>query len=65
MKEIRTPTLVVGGNRDEPDIQETAKKLTGDIPDARLVSIADAGHLANMEAPAPFNEILLGFLGAT
>jgi pimeloyl-ACP methyl ester carboxylesterase len=31
-------------------------------PDGRIVTIANAGHLPNLERPDVFNEILLSFL---
>ena len=32
------------------------------IPDARLAIIPGAGHMANMENPAAFNDLVLPFL---
>jgi 3-oxoadipate enol-lactonase len=60
--EIRAPTLVVIGERDLPDLQVIADKLAKEIPGARKVVIANAGHMANMEAPAQFNRVVLEFL---
>jgi pimeloyl-ACP methyl ester carboxylesterase len=60
--EIRVPTLVVVGDRDVPEIQAIVKLLEKGIPHARKVMIAGAGHMVNMEKPAQFNEVVLGFL---
>ena len=36
--------------------------MTEGIAGAKKVVIPKVGHMANMEAPEPFNEIVLGFL---
>ena len=59
---IRVPTLIVLGGRDLPDFHGMADKLAKEIPSARKVLIPGAGHMANMEAPAEFNRIVLEFL---
>jgi 3-oxoadipate enol-lactonase len=59
--EIRTPTLMIVGDADDPHPQEMrgmAKLVAG----ARLVEIGRAGHLSNLEQPAAFNEALVDFL---
>jgi pimeloyl-ACP methyl ester carboxylesterase len=55
-------TLVVCGDRDLPDFQDIAATLVAGIPGATRVAIPGAGHMANMEAPAAFNDALLHFL---
>ena len=62
LAEISAPTLVVYGNKDVIDIRQTAGPLAAAIPGARLAVIPDAAHLPQMERPAIFNEIVLGFL---
>jgi pimeloyl-ACP methyl ester carboxylesterase len=42
---------------------ELAKALASLMPDARAEVIPDTGHLVFLEAPAKYNELLLGFLG--
>ena len=59
---IRAPTLVLVGDRDLPDFQRMAETLAREIPGARRATIAGAGHMANMEAPAAVNQSLSGFL---
>jgi pimeloyl-ACP methyl ester carboxylesterase len=48
---VRIPTLVVVGEEDAITPPESAERLAGAIPGARLVRIAGAGHLAPMERP--------------
>ena len=41
---------------------ELAQALAAKMPDARAEVIPDAGHLVFLDAPAKFNELMLGFL---
>jgi pimeloyl-ACP methyl ester carboxylesterase len=43
---------------------ELAKALAAKMPDGRAEVIPDTGHLVFLEAPAKYNELLLGFLAA-
>ena len=63
LSEVRAPTLVVVGDEDVEHIQAIARRLAADIPDARLVTIADAAHFPSLERPDAFDEALRGFLG--
>ncbi|MDP7578657.1 MAG: alpha/beta fold hydrolase [SAR202 cluster bacterium] len=62
LHEISCPTLVVVGQRDTPDFQAIAEILHMGIHNARKTILAGAGHMANMEEPEKFNEILMEFL---
>ena len=59
---IETPTLVVTGAHDMPDFIEGADQMAAALPNARYALIEDAGHLAPLETPDEFRELLLGFL---
>ena len=59
---VPAPTLVLVGELDLPDFQTIARHLAAGIPRATLRTIAGAGHMANMEAPAMVNELLLAHL---
>jgi pimeloyl-ACP methyl ester carboxylesterase len=59
---LELPVLVACGEHDMSDFHAAAQRLTADIAGARLVVIEGAGHLAPMERPKPFAELLLGFL---
>lgn len=61
---VSCPTLIILGELDLPDFKDIAQHLANEIPGAVLSTIADAGHMANMEAPAAVNELLLAHLRA-
>lgn len=62
LSEIKTPTLIVVGDRDVPDILKIADTLEANISDAKKIVVEGAGHVINMEAPKTFNRIVLSFL---
>jgi 3-oxoadipate enol-lactonase len=55
-------TLVIVGELDLPDFKSIAGQLAAEIPRATLHTVAGAGHMANMEAPAIVNALLLEHL---
>ena len=59
---IEAPTLVIYGDHDIITPPERSHELAKGIPRSELVSVADAGHLANQEKPADFNAAVLRFL---
>jgi len=59
---VTVPTLVVVGAEDGLTPPAEAEKLAAGIRGARLVRIAGAGHLANLESPAAFTEALAAFV---
>ena len=59
---ITAPTLVLYGTEDVVTGRAESEAIAARIPGARLVAIPDAGHLANQEAPGPFNAAVLEFL---
>jgi 3-oxoadipate enol-lactonase len=61
---LRCPTLVMVGELDLPDFTAVARRLAAEIPHATLHVISGVGHMANMEAPAAVNELLLAHLHA-
>jgi len=62
LSKVRTPTLVLVGERDLPEFQMIAAHVERGVPGARREVIAGAGHLASMEAPQRANEVLSGFI---
>ncbi len=62
---IGAPTLVIVGEREIPDCLAIADRLASEIPGARKAVLPDVGHMANMEAPEQFNDVLLRFLATT
>lgn len=59
---VQAPALVLVGDHDQPDIHETARRLAGELPQARTATIAGAAHLPSMERPAEFDRLVLAFL---
>ena len=62
LTEIKCPTLVVVGDSDAPEIGKIGARLAKDIQGAKLVTIANAAHLPNLEHPEEFNAIASEFL---
>ena len=62
LAEIEVPTLVVGGEEDAISTPQVVEAMAEKIPDSRYVTLPNAGHLSNLEAPEEFNAALSGFL---
>lgn len=62
LHQVTAPTLLVVGEEDTPWTRAEANWLMKFMDGARRVDVPDAGHLVNMEQPAAFNEVVLGFL---
>jgi pimeloyl-ACP methyl ester carboxylesterase len=60
---IGVPALVAVGEHDMSDFHLGADALCSALPNARGEVIAGAGHLAPLEQPRAFRELVLGFLG--
>jgi pimeloyl-ACP methyl ester carboxylesterase len=58
------PLLVVVGAKDVLTPPERARAMADLVPGATLVEIPGVGHLANLEAPDPFNQALGRFLNS-
>jgi pimeloyl-ACP methyl ester carboxylesterase len=59
---LEIPALVAAGEHDMPDFRLGADALMQHLTDARRVVIAGAKHLAPLEQPQRFRELILGFL---
>ncbi len=64
LPEIKVPTMVLVGENDQPFIG-ASQYMAAKIPGARLVTIPGAGHAANIDQPAAFNEAVRSFLAET
>jgi pimeloyl-ACP methyl ester carboxylesterase/glyoxylase-like metal-dependent hydrolase (beta-lactamase superfamily II) len=60
--EIQVPTLVITADWETRSSLEVADLLARTVPGARLVTMADAGHIMNIDQPDEFNRLLLEFL---
>ena len=61
LADIAVPALVAVGESDLQDFRRGAEALAQALPRSRLVTIEGARHLAPLEAPARFRELLLEF----
>ena len=59
---VRAPTLVIAGADDPAAPPEQAELIRDSIPDARLVVVEQAAHLANVEQPKEITRALLDHL---
>jgi len=59
---VGVPALVIAGELDMPDFLEGATPLAEALGGGEPTVIAGAGHLAPLEQPQAFEELLLGFL---
>src|SRR5215469_1264273 len=60
---ITAPSLIISGGKDLPDFRQMAAELAAQLPAARPVELAWAGHLPTLERPQESSELLLSFLG--
>jgi pimeloyl-ACP methyl ester carboxylesterase len=61
IEQVDVPALVVVGEQDDP-FRKASEVMAAKIPDARLVVIPGAGHVANLDQPEAFNRAMLDFL---
>lgn len=59
---LTMPSLVIVGDQDRITPPKLSQRLADGLPNAELVTIAGAGHLANQEQPAAFNDAVAAFL---
>ncbi|MGD8361157.1 MAG: alpha/beta hydrolase [Gemmatimonadota bacterium] len=59
---IRVPVLALVGEEDTLTPVAESRRIAGGVPEGSLVVVPKAGHLSNLEAPAPFREGLVSFL---
>jgi pimeloyl-ACP methyl ester carboxylesterase len=59
---IDVPTLCIAGEEDRNAMPSVMEKMAERIPGAQYVCLPRIGHIANLEAPAAFNALVLDFL---
>lgn len=62
LRATHVPSVVVAGEEDELVPLSSARRLASSLPDAGLVTVPQAGHLAPMEAPGAVTAALAGVL---
>ena len=61
LAEIAVPTVVMVGSADRTTPPSHARRLAAGVPGARLVTVPDAGHILNWEAPDALVDIIRSF----
>ena len=61
LSQITCPTQIIVGELDQATPPSDAKLMAEQIPHARLTIIPNAAHLANLEQPETFNQIVSAF----
>ena len=61
---IRAPVLVLAGSDDPAAPPDRAEAIRDRIPGARLIVLPGAGHIANVEQPEAFGDLLIEHLTA-
>lgn len=59
---VGVPTLLIWGALDARSPLSVAYEFERRIPGASLAVIPDCGHVSNLQAPGPFNDLVRGFL---
>ncbi|ALG13024.1 hypothetical protein AOZ06_44715 [Kibdelosporangium phytohabitans] len=62
LAEIPTPTLAIAGAEDPATPPDHLRDIAAAIPRSRLVVLDGAAHLANVERPVEFNDLLRAHL---
>lgn len=65
LNRIAVPALAVCGEHDRLTPPDYHEYLAEEIPDCEFETIGEAAHLAMLERPAEFNEVVSEFLGRT
>ena len=63
-RRVRTPTLVIWGERDRLVSVRKAARTAASLPAGRLLRIPDVGHVAQMERPVLVARAILGLVDA-
>jgi len=61
LSQITCPTQIIVGELDQATPPSDAKLMADQIPNAQLAIIPGAAHLANLEQPEAFNQIVAAF----
>jgi len=59
----RVPVIVLTGDRDRVVPPQLSTELAAEIPGARLVTVAEAGHALMLERPDVVNDAIIGLVG--
>jgi 3-oxoadipate enol-lactonase len=59
---ISVPTLMIVGEFDLPDFRNIARRIAAGMPLVTLRTLPKSGHMANLESPREFNDLVLEHL---
>lgn len=62
LKDIAVPTLLLAGSKDNNAPAKTMAKMATYVPASTYAELEGVGHLANLERPREFNDVLADFL---
>jgi pimeloyl-ACP methyl ester carboxylesterase len=62
---IAAPVLGIAGELDSDDHVAMVRRVVDAVPNGRFATVAGSAHYPNMERPAEFTALLLGFLRET
>lgn len=62
LAKINVPTLIIGGDSDQPTPPALSRELAYNIKGAKMVIIQNAAHLSNLDKPLIFNELIEKFI---
>ena len=65
LKSIETPSLLIWGEEDKVVPIEVGYRLSKDLPNSKLITYKNTGHLLPEEKPEGVNENILEFIEAT
>lgn len=65
LSEIKVPTLIIAGESDIPDVHAHIGVIQASIAGSLRVVLTHSGHLAHLEVPDAFNQVVLEFLETT
>jgi 3-oxoadipate enol-lactonase len=65
LKDITVPTLLLSGSKDDNAPAPMMAKMATYVPGSTYVELEGVGHLANLERPLEFNEVLADFLSTS
>lgn len=63
LPKINVPTLVIGGDLDQPTPPDLSRDLAENIRSAKMAIILGAAHLSNLDQPDAFNRLVEMFVG--
>ena len=61
IKNIKIPLVIINGTHDVQDFHDISDLICKEIPSAKRITIPNAAHLANLESPELFTEIISDF----